>query len=228
MNKEIIYCYFGDQSINYSNEYIDSWRKFGYNTFIINEKNFDFTKNNYAKAAYENDKFAFVSDVARLKYLYDNGGIYCDTDVRMIKDIDPFINTNKLILSFEYYEWELTGVNLGTIITPAKNPIIKKVLDIYESIEFYPNNENKTINYYFNKVLEENGLIMNDEAQEFDDFKVFPSNTFCRMTKESYLVHEYSGSWKSDASFLLKTRRFIGKMIKKVVGKGAFNKIWKS
>ena len=75
--KKIHYCWFGKnpkpQKIL---DCIDSWRKFLPEYVIIewNEKNFDISQNMYAREAYEAQKYAFVSDFARLKILYDEGG----------------------------------------------------------------------------------------------------------------------------------------------------------
>ena len=35
--------------------------------------------------------WAFVSDYARLKIIYDYGGIYLDTDVELIKNLDEVL-----------------------------------------------------------------------------------------------------------------------------------------
>jgi mannosyltransferase OCH1-like enzyme len=227
VSERIYYCYFNKNSVeNFQNEYTKSWEKHGYLPTLINETSFDVNKFKFTKEAYQDNKYAFVSDVARLEYLYHNGGIYCDTDVRMIKNIDEFTKADKLILSFEYYEWELTGVNLGTIITPPKNPIIKEVLDIYSKLD-YKFAKTQTINYYFNKILADKGLLMNNKTQEFDDFKIIPYQLFCKKSQQSYLIHEYSSSWKNKPSMVLKTRRYIGKKVKKIIGKGRFQKIWK-
>lgn len=72
---------------------ISSWRKFAPDYKIVewNENNFDIKINKYVKEAYENRKWAFVSDYARLWIIYNNGGIYFDTDVELIKPIDEEI-----------------------------------------------------------------------------------------------------------------------------------------
>ena len=44
--------------------------------------------NRYAREAYESKKYAFVSDFARFDILYEHGGLYFDTDVELINNID--------------------------------------------------------------------------------------------------------------------------------------------
>lgn len=36
--------------------------------------------------------WAYVADYVRIKVLYDNGGIYMDTDVTCVKNFDDFLN----------------------------------------------------------------------------------------------------------------------------------------
>lgn len=47
--------------------------------------------NAYTKQAYENKKYAFVSDVARLYALLNYGGIYLDTDVEVYRSFDEIL-----------------------------------------------------------------------------------------------------------------------------------------
>ena len=84
-------CWFGgkpmsDEVLNY----IDSWKKYNpeYEIKIWNENNYDYTKNCYMKEAYESKKYAFVTDYVRLQVLYEYGGIYMDTDVEVVKNLD--------------------------------------------------------------------------------------------------------------------------------------------
>lgn len=77
--KKIHYCWFGGKELPEDvKSYIETWKKYcpDYEIIEWNENNFDVTQNQYCKEAYEAKKWAFVSDYARLKVLYDYGGIY--------------------------------------------------------------------------------------------------------------------------------------------------------
>lgn len=71
--------------------YINSWEKYcpDYEIQEWNESNFDVSENNYCREAYESKKWAFVSDYVRLKVLYEYGGFYMDTDVEVVKSLNP-------------------------------------------------------------------------------------------------------------------------------------------
>ena len=72
---------------------IESWKKYlpDYEIKEWNESNFDVNSIPYTAEAYAAKKYAFVSDYARFKILYDEGGIYFDTDVEVIKPMDDII-----------------------------------------------------------------------------------------------------------------------------------------
>ena len=89
---------------------IKSWRKFCPDFEIIewNENNFDINICQYVKEAYDNKKWAFVSDYARFYVLNRFGGVYVDTDVELIKPIDNFLQNN--FTAFESCSAVATGL----------------------------------------------------------------------------------------------------------------------
>ena len=60
---------------------IDNWKALcsDYEICFWNEENYDISQNPYMYNAYQNEKWSFVSDYARLDIIYRNGGIYFDT-----------------------------------------------------------------------------------------------------------------------------------------------------
>ncbi|HMR72901.1 MAG TPA: capsular polysaccharide synthesis protein, partial [Candidatus Saccharibacteria bacterium] len=75
-------------------KYIESWRKYCPDYLIIewNEKNYDITQNRYTREAYEAKKWAFVTDYMRLDILCQFGGVYVDSDIEIVRNIDNFLN----------------------------------------------------------------------------------------------------------------------------------------
>lgn len=57
-----------------------------------NESNFDLNEVPYVKEAYQSKKWAFITDYVRLYALDTIGGIYMDTDVEVLKNLDEFLN----------------------------------------------------------------------------------------------------------------------------------------
>lgn len=56
------------------------------------EHNFDANLCHYTRQAYDQKRWAFVSDVARLKALSEYGGVYLDTDVELFQRLDKFLD----------------------------------------------------------------------------------------------------------------------------------------
>ena len=93
--KKIHYCWVGGNSKPpLVKKCIQSWKKYcpDYEIIEWNESNYDISKNIYMKQAYEAKKWAFVTDYMRLDIIYEHGGIYLDTDVELIKNIDDLLS----------------------------------------------------------------------------------------------------------------------------------------
>lgn len=90
-NKYIHYCWFGGKPLpDLAIKCLDSWKKYlpDYEIIRWDESNVDLEECSFVKGAYENKKWAFVSDYVRTKALYEYGGIYFDTDMEIVKPID--------------------------------------------------------------------------------------------------------------------------------------------
>ncbi|MGL5914962.1 MAG: glycosyltransferase family 32 protein [Culicoidibacterales bacterium] len=231
MQTQLVYCWFGGNELPIEAEkYIETWREHMPNAQItaVTEANFAIeASNEYVQQAFAQRKFAFVSDYARLKYLYENGGIYLDTDVEICRDLTKFISTSDLVVSLEYYEWELTGVNTGTIIAPPKHPIIAELLATYEHEEFIDRGEaTLTINQRLTQLLQTKGLVLENREQQLERVKVYPYEYFCTNNPQAYTIHHYASSWQGQKSKYRQVRRRIGKWLKHIIGRERFAKIW--
>ena len=110
--KIIHYCWFGGKPLpNTAIKCIRSWKKHcpDYEIHCWNEKNFDINVCPYVKEAYEEKAWAFVSDYARLWIIYNYGGIYLDTDVELLKNIDNLLKYD-VFMGFENKQYVNTGV----------------------------------------------------------------------------------------------------------------------
>lgn len=64
----------------------------GYKIKCWDSKSFDFDSIPYVKEVYALKKWAFIADYIRLYALYTEGGIYLDSDVKVYKSFDRFLN----------------------------------------------------------------------------------------------------------------------------------------
>jgi mannosyltransferase OCH1-like enzyme len=94
-----------------------------------NEDNFDVEAHPYSAKAYRDRKWAFVSDYARLKVLYEQGGVYLDTDMYLVRDLTPLFAAGSFIGCEDQIH-----ISAGIIGAPAGDAFIGDVLQRYDNI----------------------------------------------------------------------------------------------
>lgn len=225
--KIIYYCWFGNPMPQAVHQRIERWKSIlpEYTFVEINEKNFDYHQYAFTNAAYEAEKFAYVSDVARLDFLYRTGGIYLDTDVDVNESFDSFLQAEVVQLSMEYYGYEITGVNVGTIISPPQHPFIQHVKELI--IQSVYHEQRPPVNEYFNQSLP--NLLYRNKEQVFTDISVhiYRAEVFCKQSKHSVTVHHYDHSWGEKLTRFQKVKRICGVIVKKCIGRNRLNKLMK-
>ena len=227
----IHYCWFGRNPLDEKSlRCIESWRKFfpDYEIIQWNEDNFNINEFDFTQKAYADKKWAFVSDVARLKILYDHGGLYFDTDVEVVSSYDDILSTTADgFMGFETTLQVNSGLGFGAV---KGSPLLKSLLDIYMHLpyEIYKDRLSDiactilTTNY-----LSQNGLILSNHSQFVCDFDIYSSEYFAPLdyftgvlhkTSQTHSIHWYNASWKSASShreFLRKQRlnRLLGRQL---------------
>ena len=88
------------------------------------------------KQAYEAKKWAFVTDYMRLDIIYEHGGIYLDTDVELIKNIDDLLS-NEAFAGIESINENENNVALGLGFGAEKgHPLIGNMRSCYDELQF--------------------------------------------------------------------------------------------
>jgi len=124
--KIIHYCWFGRKQLpNAAIKCINSWRRYlpEYTIKEWNESNFDLRVCDYVEEAYQEKRWAFVSDYARFKILYEEGGLYFDTDVEVIKDLDNIIRNGPFMAcepSNCIYRYDEDGKLIFDVYNPSQ------------------------------------------------------------------------------------------------------------
>ena len=79
---------------------IQSWKEKlpDYEIILWNTDNFDMKMNEWVRQAYNAKKYAFASDFARFYLCYTYGGIYLDSDIRILQDLGPLLQNINYIL----------------------------------------------------------------------------------------------------------------------------------
>lgn len=218
--KIIHYCWFGgNEKSPLIKRCIESWKIFcpDYEIKEWNESNFDVNCNAYVKKAYEMKKWAFVADYARFYVLYQYGGVYLDTDVQLVKNIDELRLKGKFA-GFGNDEIVSTGLILAT----EKNDwLCKKVMDTYIEEEFVWDDPSKilAIGRRVTRILIDSGLKPNGQMQMVQDYTIYPKYYFNptdgdirgKVDERAYSIHHYAATWFSPKDKFKNTlRRFVG------------------
>ncbi len=240
ISKKIHYCWFGRGKLPAkSQEYISGWKKLHPNYEIIewNEDNFDIHHIRYVREAYENRKYAFVSDYVRLYALYQEGGIYLDTDIEILKSLNEF-RKSKGFLGFECKDSLMTAV-MGT---EKGNADIKKLMNEYVNRSFVLEDGTLDITtnvYMTTRYFEKQGLILNGKAQMINNFKIFPSGCFSPNTlsmvlglrpARAYTVHHVFGSWNLETrrdGLKNRCKHYVGGIARNILGSENYAKFRK-
>lgn len=223
--KIIHYCWFGrGQMPELALKCIESWHKYlpGYTLKLWNEDSFDINTVPYVKEAYEARKYAFVTDYIRLYALYHEGGIYMDTDVEVLKPLDDLLD----LPAFSGYESnKFTNFPTGLMASAAGGVWVKEQLDYYTDRHFIlPDGslDMTTNTVTISRIMKENGFELTGEYQVYkNDMHCFPSDYFCpmtstrvlKLTKNSYCIHHFAGSWHTP-TLKQKIKKFVfGKIV---------------
>lgn len=215
--KIIHYCWFGGNSLpEDARMCISSWKKYlpDYEIKEWNEGNFDVNCCPYVKEAYEAKKYAFVSDYARFYVLYYVGGLYFDTDVEVIKNMDHIVACG----NFMGFEKSLATQKQAKVTSSANVlgvapglglgvksglGLLRELLDFYELKEHFAIQDGTVVDYT-TSILHKHGLVNVHKLQRVADVTIYPADYFCPMdsttgittiTENTVSIHHYSSSW---------------------------------
>lgn len=219
--KILHYCWFGGKpKPPLAEKCIRSWRKFcpDFEIREWNESNFDLEQvPAYVRQAYEADRWAFVSDYVRLRALTEVGGVYLDTDVEIVRPLDPFLK-HEAFAGFEHLERVQTGV----LACRKGFPLFQEFLAYYDTAVFRrPDGSMDTTTNVeiLTGICRKKGLVFNDTFQVVDGLAVYPREVFCpvdydtmklKKTRKTVTIHWFSGSWQTqeDLRILEEERRW--------------------
>ncbi|MBR5808983.1 MAG: glycosyl transferase [Clostridia bacterium] len=234
--KVIHYCWFGGNPLPKSaQKCINSWKKYfpDYEIKEWNESNYDVNKIVYTKEAYAAKKYAFVSDYARFDIIYNQGGVYFDTDVEVIKSFDEILEKGAF-MGCEIDGGEKNSINVAPglgIAAEAGIEFYKDLLDAYKGFKFL--NEDGTYNTttivkYTTDMLKKNGLQDIKGIQTVAGINIYPKEYFnplddvtgkVEKTENTHSIHWYSKTWLSKGEIL---RSKITKPFHRLFGNDCF------
>ena len=223
--KVIHYCWFGGNPLQESTKrYIESWKKFcpDYEIKEWNESNFDVHCNDFISEAYKAKRWAYVSDVARMYILVNNGGVYFDTDVEVLKPIDSLLEYE----AFTAFESKFQ-IGMGILGCVKGQPMFAELLKHYENSHFkQPDGtyDTSVIGRRFKELCLKHGFVPDNTLQTVNGLTILPKDYFYpsdpitkefKITKNTYTVHYYDASWVSKVDIYGRTQQHKFKFIPK-------------
>lgn len=229
--KKIHYCWFGGGKKPASiDDCILSWKKYfpGYEIKEWNENNFNINICDFVREAYEAKKWAFVSDFARMLILYQEGGIYFDTDVEVIKSLDDIISDGSFmgLESGNSKNCLVVNPGLGLAAYP-KMEIYKEILDKYYNTHFIrPDGtyNQAPIGTYVTDILITHGWKNENTTQKIQGITIYPIDFFCpldyqtgklNITDNTRSIHHYTATWHTDSENL---HHLFGQKVSRMFG----------
>lgn len=217
--KTIHYCWFGKTKKSEEIlQCIASWRRHcpDFTVKEWNEDNFDVTSTEFTKRMYQEKKWAFVADYARLHTLLSEGGFYLDTDMLLVQPLSSLCD-NECVLGEE-----TKGIiSAGMIAATPDHSFIK------ECKAFYDNNQGDAIT--IPRVLTQVFAHYSDK----ESLTIFPPQAFYpfraddiykyrgqNLGNDTYGVHLWHYSWGHPLNKFFKKIGIyrIGKKIVELLG----------
>lgn len=192
-------------------ECLKSWEDYMPDWTIMrwDESNFDIAAAPlYVRQSYEARKFAFVSDFVRLWALEQYGGVYVDTDVKVLRSYEPLLNDTAFI------GLEESKAHLPGTCVMGCEPHCQWVLDM---LEVYNGAELIKPDGFLDMTsnVDRMGVLMKSEFADgqywkqnqyiekwglriytYDYFSPITSTRVMRKTKNTYSIHYFAESWR--------------------------------
>ena len=222
--KIIHYCWFGGNPLPASAvKCINSWKKYcpDYEIRLWNEENFDLDCTPYCAEMFRRKKWAFLTDYVRLKVVCDQGGVYLDTDVQLLKPLDPLLQRGAF-MGFECSNLVATGLGFAA---EAGHPFLKENMAFYESLRDF--DAIPACPHITTDLLAAHGLERNcAKTQTLAGLTVYAAEYLCpknertglmSRTKNTVSIHHYDASWFEESWLESKKKRYRQEKLRHLV-----------
>lgn len=231
--KKIHYCWLSADPFPAKIQHcIDSWHRLlpDYEIVLWDKQRFPLEQYVWAQEAYDAKKYAFAADLIRLYAVYNEGGIYLDSDVEVLKRFDNLLHLPYFIGKEGFdnrVEVAAFGAEKGTLW-------VKKCLDYYEGRHFVKENgelDTTVMPDIVQSILSSNYTIKSiDDITDFENkndcFYEFPNDWFCAnvhlhpqdmdptyiISKRTFCVHHFANSWIKVNKIKLLFKRLLVKL----------------
>lgn len=234
--KIIHYCWLSNDPFPTEfEEYMQTWKEklSDYDFIKWDFSRFDKESSDWVKEAFENKKYAFAADYIRLYAIYNYGGIYLDMDIKVIRSFNDLLDSEQM---FAYEGEPGKGIEAGCFGAIKGNVFVKKALDYYTNRHFVDDKgrfDTKTLPLILQEIYDEKSFNFTLFSKDYFTAKS-QMNGLITVTSNTYAIHNFAGSWKSEKSkkreqkrywtIFLKVSSKCSKVLHKLFGKRWDNK----
>jgi mannosyltransferase OCH1-like enzyme len=206
--KIIHYCWFGGNPKSlFIENCIASWKKYlpDYQIRCWSENDIDLDSVPFVKQAYQAKKWAFVADYVRFIALYKEGGVYMDSDVKVLRPFNEDWLNYGFFSAHEYHPglFDIGGIKKlnkfhlpknidenidgfailsAVMASKAGHPFVKDCIDFYNKIDFLSSDNSIDISKVIigeiiSKIAINYGYVYQDKQQVLkENMLILPSN----------------------------------------------------
>lgn len=189
---------------------IDSWKEYcpDYEIVRWDETNYDVHKNLFMSQAYDNGKFGFVPDYARLDILYNYGGIYMDTDVEILRNLDDLLYQESFCGVEKWQVLNFGGCSGAVKGTKVLEPFLEKwgqrvLLRKDGSLDTISSGLiDTTVAFKMGyKISGENQMLPGINIYSYDYFHPYDyMSGLLEKTGNTFSIHHFNGGWLDEKS----------------------------
>ncbi len=214
----IHYCWFSGRPIPKElQRCMETWKEKcpGYEIIRWDENSCDLGRYRYTKEAWELGKWGYIPDIVRLEKLYEIGGFYLDTDVELVRSLDP-LRCQEAFCGRERAGHVNFGGGSGCVKGSAA---VKELLDFRKDEPFLLGDGRfnaEASGYYETSPLMKKGLRIEDTNQKLEGINVYASEFFSPYNyingedirnENTFSIHHFSGSWLEKGDSLRRETR---------------------
>lgn len=203
--RKVHYCWFGKgPKGDLAEMCMKSWRRHlpGYELIEWNEGNADLSSD-YAQEALRQKRWSKVANLVRLQALLDQGGVYFDTDVEVVKPIDPLLNA-QCFAGFQMLEESNEWVNNAVLGGVPGHQFFRDC--IQSTLSHYALKGEFALSPYITTLVLKSYGLCQYGAQELSGVTLHQRDVFYPyswleqyrpevVTKDTFCVHHWEKSW---------------------------------
>jgi mannosyltransferase OCH1-like enzyme len=196
----IHYCWFGGGPISaLGRRCMETWREVmpDYAVQLWDESRLNWDSP-YIKISLRKRKYAFVADYVRLQVLYDQGGLYFDTDIEAVKRFDELLGDG-LIFGLQTPD----SIGVGAIGATKGHPFLKLALDRLDAEAMYGTPSFQPLPELITDLARENPSIA---PRAYPEEYFYPYNPHSplplrqkplqsNMSERTFCIHHWEGTW---------------------------------